>query len=102
MEVRNEGCFNDVVWRIVYRSLLYRLWRWGGDRCGVRFEASQPGEAGSEKDGWFKVYLHQGAGHCSARSDASHEVELPGKEAGEEVMRLAGGEMPDPNAGVGP
>ncbi|KAK5121625.1 hypothetical protein LTR85_004797 [Meristemomyces frigidus] len=97
VEVRNQGCFNDIVWRILYRSLVYRMWRWGGERCGVRFESSGDG-AEDERDAWFRVHFQQlgqeptGAGELGG-----------GSEVGAEVMRLAGGEMPDPNtAGVGP
>jgi len=35
--VRNEMCFSEVVWRLVYRSMVYRLWRWGGSLCGLAF-----------------------------------------------------------------
>ncbi|KAK4541831.1 hypothetical protein LTR36_007363 [Oleoguttula mirabilis] len=104
VEVRNLGCFNEVVWRVVYRSLVYRMWRWGGGRCGVRFECS--GEDGEGEGGapWFRaVYLPEqrgpeqtGAGGVAVGVDGAREV-------GEEVMRLAGGEMPEPTtAGVGP
>ncbi|KAK3618285.1 hypothetical protein LTR56_024728 [Elasticomyces elasticus] len=86
VEVLNKGCFNDVVWRIVYRSLVYRLWRWGGPTCGVRFECSP--DAPDERDAWFRV-------HFQDKED--------GVEVGEEVLRLAGGELPDPNTtGFGP
>lgn len=101
LEVRNQGCFNDVVWRIVYRSLVYRMWRWGGERCGVRFtcspEAGSGGGGGgeSEADAWFRVHFPQERQECGSV--------LLGSEVGCEVYRLAGGEMPDPNtAGVGP
>lgn len=33
--VRNECCFGESVWRLVYRSLVYRLWRWGGRLCDL-------------------------------------------------------------------
>ncbi|RMY66554.1 hypothetical protein D0863_08330 [Hortaea werneckii] len=98
---RGEGGtgFSAGVWRIVYRSLVYRMWKWGGDVCGARFEVG--GEDGEEDgDGWFRVYLQQGQGCCEG--GVGSEEDVPGKEVGEEVMRLAGGEMPDPNAGVGP
>ncbi|EMC96441.1 hypothetical protein BAUCODRAFT_33794 [Baudoinia panamericana UAMH 10762] len=81
VEVRNSACFNDVVWRIVYRSLVYRTWRWGGECCGVRFEASP--DADNERDAWFKVHFGDGK---------------TGSDVGEEVIRLAGGEMPDRDA----
>ncbi|TKA30084.1 hypothetical protein B0A50_02803 [Salinomyces thailandicus] len=99
VEVRNEGCFNAAVWRIVYRSLVYRLWKWGGDVCGARFEASGAGAGGEGKDGWFKVYLQQGqVWYDPVQGDG----DAPGREVGQEVMRLAGGVMPDPDAGAGP
>ncbi|GAB1732872.1 hypothetical protein NU195Hw_g7725t1 [Hortaea werneckii] len=93
--------FSAGVWRIVYRSLVYRMWKWGGDVCGARFEVG--GEDGEEDgDGWFRVYLQQEQGCCEGGGGVGDKEDVPGKEVGEEVMRLAGGEMPDPNAGVGP
>lgn len=96
VEVRNHGCFNAVVWRIVYRSLVYRLWRWGGERCGLRFECSSAAADGrvvqhddqDEQDAWFKVHLRQAV-----------DVEV-GREVGEEVRMLAGGDMPEIDDGV--
>ncbi|KAI7105973.1 hypothetical protein KC339_g3455 [Hortaea werneckii] len=94
--------FSAGVWRIVYRSLVYRMWKWGGDVCGARFEVGGEGD-GKDEDGWFRVYLQQGQGCCEGAGGLGDDGEnVPGKEVGEEVMRLAGGEMPDPNAGVGP
>lgn len=91
VEVRNEGCFKEVVWKLVYRQLTFRLWRWGGGRCGVRFESGElsPGGTAESKNQWFKAWFG----------------EERGVECGEEVVRLVGdtGELPDPNlAGVGP
>lgn len=82
VQVRNQGCFNEVVWKLVYRSLVYRMWRWGGGRCGVRFQCSAEDD-GSE-EGWFRGWLRDDDVGC---------------EVGEEVMRLVGGsgEIPDPN-----
>ncbi|GAB1740020.1 hypothetical protein NU219Hw_g4943t1 [Hortaea werneckii] len=95
--------FSAAVWRIVYRSLVYRMWKWGGDVCGARFEVSEDDvEEEEEGEGWFRVYLQQGQGCCEGAGGVGDEENVPGKEVGEEVMRLAGGEMPDPNAGVGP
>ena len=93
VEVRNEACFNEVVWRLFYRSLVYRLWRWGGFNCGIRFESGEmlPGGSKVEANRWFRAYMSDGEEH--------------GVECGEEVIRLVGatGELPDPNmAGVGP
>ncbi|RMY69812.1 hypothetical protein D0863_06201 [Hortaea werneckii] len=97
--------FSAGVWRIVYRSLVYRMWKWGGDVCGARFEVGgeEEKEDGEEEgEGWFRVYLQQGQGCCEGTGGVGDEENVPGKEVGEEVMRLAGGEMPDPNVGVGP
>lgn len=83
VQVRNSGCFNEVVWRLVYRGLIYRMWRWGGERCGVRFECC--GEEDEAKgDGWFRVWLKDGE---------------DGSEVGDEVLRMVGGggDLPDPN-----
>ncbi|KXT04748.1 hypothetical protein AC578_9657 [Pseudocercospora eumusae] len=93
VEIRNDGCFNEVVWRLFYRSLVYRLWRWGGGKCGVKFLSGEinPGGTELEENRWFRAYLN-------GREDE-------GNECGEEVVRLVGitGEMPEPNmAGVGP
>ncbi|CAK3856526.1 Hypothetical predicted protein [Lecanosticta acicola] len=93
MHVRNHNCFNEVVWRLFYRSLVYRLWRWGGGKCGIRFESGEVRPGGSELKGnqWFKAYLTDKEGE--------------GVECGEEVCRLVGqtGELPDPNlAGIAP
>lgn len=94
--------FSAGVWRIVYRSLVYRMWKWGGDVCGARFEVGGEDEEEEEGDGWFRVYMQQGQGCCEGAGGVGDDENVPGKEVGEEVMRLAGGEMPDPNAGVGP
>lgn len=77
--VRNEACFSEVVWRLVYRSLVYRIWRWAGPRAGLRFECSAEDgvEEGRE---WLRVWIGDG------------DVEGPGaREVGEEVVRLVGG-----------
>lgn len=81
VQVQNRGCFNEVVWKLVYRSLVYRTWRWGGGRCGLRFQCSEDDLNGDE---WFKVWLKDG---------------VEGREVGDEVVRLVGasGELPDPD-----
>lgn len=93
IEVRNHNCFNEVVWKLFYRSLVYRMWRWGGGQCGVRFESGElrPGGSEAKENQWFRAYLLDG--------------DSRGFECGEEVCRLVGqtGEVPNPNmAGVGP
>lgn len=87
LEVRNSGCFNEVVWRIVYRSLVFRMWRWGGARCGVYFDCGPEGK-GKTDDGWFRVYI-----------DRSGEGVGQGLEVGEEIARLAGQDRSIPNPG---
>lgn len=78
LTVVNEGCFNEVVWRLVYRSLVYRMYRWGGICCGVRFECSE-----DEEKMWFRAFLEKGGA-------------VGGREVGEEVCRLLGREGMDP------
>ena len=86
LEVHNDGCFTEIVWRLLYRSLVYRLWRWGGGKCGIRFQSGEAESGGSEKkeNQWFRAYLK-----------SNNE----GVEVGEEVVRLVGltGELPDPS-----
>jgi hypothetical protein len=81
LEVRNEGCFNEVVWRLFYRSLVYRMWRWGGGKCGIRFESGEARPEGTllEENRWFRAYMSGGE-------------EVRGFECGDEVMRLVGSE----------
>lgn len=85
IEVRNEGCFKEVVWKLVYRQLTFRLWRWGGGKCGVRFESGEcaPGGTAVSENQWFKAWFE----------------EERGVECGEEVARLVGdtGEFPHPD-----
>lgn len=94
VEVRNDGCFNEVVWKLFYRSLVLRLWRWGGGECGVKFLSGEFQVGGTEVEGnrWFRAYL---AGKEDERA----------AECGVEVVRLLGRteEMFGSNvAGVGP
>ncbi|KAF2213300.1 hypothetical protein CERZMDRAFT_96959 [Cercospora zeae-maydis SCOH1-5] len=93
VEVRNEMKFKEAVWKQFYRGLVYRLWRWGGYDCGVRFETgeTQPGGAEIEGNRWFRLYLQS--------------EDNQGVECGEEVLRLVSdsGELPDPDmADIGP
>ncbi|PNS21031.1 2-methylcitrate synthase, mitochondrial [Sphaceloma murrayae] len=37
VSVRNEGCFNELIWRLAYRSLVFRLWKWGGRLLDLKF-----------------------------------------------------------------
>ncbi len=77
VRVMNRGCFNEVVWRLLYRATVYRVWRWGGGKCGIRFECNE--DDGGEE--WFRVWLKDGE---------------EGSEVGDEVVRLVGisGELP--------
>ena len=75
IEVRNAGCFNQTIWELVYRNLVYRLWRWGGDDCGLRVEMHWHGGGG------FRVWTGEGEG-CERLEG--------GVDVGVEVRRLAG------------
>ncbi|OQN96473.1 hypothetical protein B0A48_17529 [Cryoendolithus antarcticus] len=101
VEVLNRDYFRSGVWELVYRTLCYRMFRWGGSKCGVRFEG--PVEEANELGGVgergqttrFRVFFGEGEGR--------------GTEVGEEVCRLLGQEGTDPreteialDAGVGP
>jgi len=51
--VRNdEECFNPIVWRLVYRSLVYRLFKWGSVNLGLKFR-----QDGSGDEAWFEILL---------------------------------------------
>jgi hypothetical protein len=62
VEVRNHGCFDGATWEKLYCHLVYRLWKWGGPRCGIRM-MSGTAEAGgvlgqaAEENRWFRAYL---------------------------------------------
>lgn len=82
--VKNRGCFNGKIWQLVYRSLVYKIWRWGGGKCGLRLQCCSETEEW-DGDDWFKVWL----------MDDCDE----GSECGEEVVRIMAqypGAMPDP------
>ncbi|TKX21196.1 hypothetical protein C1H76_6737 [Elsinoe australis] len=65
--VRNEGCFNEVVWRLAYRSLVFRLWKWGGRLLDLKFrEKDEEGsfevlctntKKGVAEEGWKDVQM---------------------------------------------
>ncbi|CAD0114604.1 unnamed protein product [Aureobasidium uvarum] len=60
--VRNEDeCFNDVVWKVIYRSLISRLLRWGGKLCSCRFR---------EGNGWFEILVDGRGADPEVYSDA--------------------------------
>lgn len=52
VRVVNLACFGEAVWRLAYRHLVLKVWRWGGRNCGVRVECSGEGEGE-----WFKAFL---------------------------------------------
>lgn len=76
LQVRNSGCFNEVMWKLVYRSTVYGMWRWGGGRCGVRFECSGEEVEGTGEE-WFCAWIGE-------------EGDRKGFEVGDEVVRLVG------------
>ena len=84
VQVRNHGFFNERMWMNLYGNLIYRLWKWGGDRCGVSFQCCDETEDRGQE--WFKIWLKDDEGG--------------GKEAGDEVSKLVRrGELPDHLAG---
>jgi len=90
--VRNDGCFSDVVWRLMYRSLVYRLWKWGGRLCGLglrEFEDEKAFEVlcGGEFEESRKVSNATGksTGDGRGRDECWRDVR-------EEVNRLIGAE----------
>ncbi|KAK4553994.1 hypothetical protein LTR86_008835 [Recurvomyces mirabilis] len=91
LEVRNENCFNFSVWQVLYKGLILKLWRWGGVKCGVTFESLEDDrEDWKGSDAAFRVYMDE----CHANGR--------GREVGDEIIRLAGGELPElETAGVG-
>ena len=86
LQVENRGCFKEVVFRLVYRSLVYRLFRWAGRHPGVRVRCSN--EENDSTPGWLQVLM---------KEDPSCESE-DWRDVGDEVDRFLGrdGEMPNP------
>lgn len=80
----SEGapCFGEGVWRLVYRHLVFKVWRWGGTNCGIRFECSGE-EEDKEGGGWFKAFLGKAGGE-------EGDDGCKGKDAGVEAYRLLG------------
>lgn len=83
LKVENRGCFNEVVFKLVYRSLVYRIFRWAGRESGIRVLCND--EDVEHAAGWFHVLL---------KDDAPGDW----REVGVEVDRFLGrdGEMPNP------
>ena len=87
VKVLNVGCFGEGVWKLVYRHLVFKVWKWGGMNCGVRFECS---DANDVDGGWFRAFLGQ------VGSDG-----VRGNDAGDEAYRLLGAEGTSPGAVAG-
>jgi hypothetical protein len=55
VRVVNLGCFGEAVWRVCYRHLVFKVWRWGGGNCGVRFAwgdgSGDVGGGGEDREG---------------------------------------------------
>lgn len=65
--VRNENeCFNEVVWKVTYRSMVNRLRMWGGKLCSCRFRNG---------DGWFEVLVEGRDADPHVYRDADGEFE---------------------------
>lgn len=83
--VRNDDlCFNNVVWRLVYRSLVYRLWRWGGASVGFMFRQDP-----TPADSWFEILVenHRQPWHHEEWRDAPTEIKhLLGRDGEERVV----------------
>ena len=90
VKVLNEGCFGEGVWKLVYRHLVFKVWRWGGMNCGVRFECSGASDVEGDGGGWFRAFLGQ-VGTEGVR----------GKDAGDEAYRLLVAEGTNPGAVAG-
>lgn len=86
VKVLNGGCFGEGVWKLVYRHLVFKVWKWGGMNCGVRFECSGADEVEGE-GGWFRAFL-------GSEGDR-------GNDAGVEAYRLLGAEGTSPGAVAG-
>lgn len=94
VRVLNWACFGEAVWRLVYKHLVFKVWKWGGMNCGLRFECSDGSEKGEGAGdaGWFKVFLEQ---------PGDGEEDCKGRDAAVEAFRLMGGEGTSPHAVAG-
>lgn len=84
VRVANSGCFGEGVWRLVYRHLVFKVWKWGGMNCGIRFENVRAEQGEVE---WFKVFLGKDCGR--------------GNDTGEEAYRLLTAQGTSPGAVAG-
>lgn len=91
VRVQNTGCFGEGVWKLVYRHLVFKVWKWGGANCGIRFECSN-GDADGVEGGWFRAFLSQ-SGDDDGRSR--------GRDACVEALRLMDAEGTNPGAFAG-
>lgn len=82
VEVQNDNCFKDFIWRLLYRCLVYRMYKWGGIQCGMKFLCSAAIMDGSGEE-WFKIFI------------GDH---TEGSEVGSETCRLMGKDGVDPSA----
>ena len=78
--VRNEGCFNAVIWRLAYRGLVYRLWKWGGRLSDLRFKEDEEEQT---------ISVRCGRDMATSRRAADDKA---WRDACEEMKRLLGGE----------
>lgn len=85
VRVSNSNCFRDLVWRLVYRSLVYRIWKWGGTSCGLGFREDK-------EESWFEVLTSFNGGEDEEEGgmwrDVGHEVNrlIGAREGGERFM----------------
>lgn len=77
--VCNEGCFNEVIWQLTYRSLVFRLWKWGGRLCELKV-------CENEAEKCFAIKCN---GWPNTRADDLNDTRT-WKDIGEELNRLVG------------
>ncbi|KAL1305347.1 hypothetical protein AAFC00_002244 [Neodothiora populina] len=67
--VRNdEACFSDAVWKLVYKSLVWKMFRWAGRDVGLKFRQDARGEV------WFEILNGTHGKRSDGWRDAHEEV----------------------------
>lgn len=101
VRVVNGGCFGRAVWRVCYRHLVFKVWRWGGGNCGVRF--AWGGES-LEGEGGEREVVVEGGGNGAVEGEDKEVVggsfriflgkdgDDRGIDAGDEAYRLLSAE----------
>lgn len=84
--VRNEGCFKSVIWKQSYRSLVFRLWKWCGRLCDLRFKEDEDEQA-------FSIRCIPGKSRCDRDIRPSKSSEEGWNDLLQERNKLFGVEM---------